>query len=105
MGEEVERLAEAIFDSDDVLYQLRKVQAVVRLLEGYPRERAIGAARRAVRFGCLEYRGIKSILARALDLVPLDEEQPSIPWMTGARFARRPDVPVPPKEAPHAREA
>ena len=38
-------------------YQLRKVQAVVRLLEGYPRERARArGSRRARRYGCLDYR-------------------------------------------------
>lgn len=105
MGDEVEKLAEEIFDLDDVLFQLRKVQAVVRLLEGYPRERAMKAARRARRFGCLTYQGIKTILAKALDLAPLPEEQQEIEWMTGARFARRPaDVPVPFKEVPHVTE-
>jgi len=90
LGEEVRRLVEEIFDQDDVLHQLRRVQAVVRLLEGYPRERAQKAARRARRFGCLEYRGIKNILTQALDLVPLPDEQQQIPWIRDARFARRP---------------
>jgi hypothetical protein len=106
LGEEVTTLAEEIFDQDDVLHQLRKVQAVVRLLEGYPRERAEKAARRARRFGCRDYRGIKSILTQALDLAPLPEEQQEIPWMRDARFARRPAaaVPVPPKEVSHGSE-
>ena len=98
MGVEVERLVSDIFAADDVLQQLRKVQAVVRLLEGYPRERAERAARRARAYGCLDYRGIKNILAQALDLEPLPEEQLELGWITGARFARRPGVgPVAPE--------
>ena len=70
IDKEVARLAERIFDSDDVLYQLRKVQAVVTLLEGYPKKRASRAALRALHFGCLEYRSIKNILVKGLDLEP-----------------------------------
>jgi transposase len=102
LGEDVALLAQEIFEQDDVLSQLRKVQAVVRLLEGYPRERAVRAARRARRFGCLDYRGIKRILTQALDLVALPDEQQEIPWIRDARFARRPTVTyVPPKEPLH----
>ena len=90
MGEEVVRLAEAIFDSDDVLYQLRKVQAVVSHLEGFPKKRACRAAQRALHFACLEYRGIKSILQKGLDLEPLPEEQQERAWSKESRFARRP---------------
>jgi transposase len=90
LGADVVRLAETIFDSDDVLLQLRKVQAVVRLLDGYPRERANRAARRALHFGCLSHAGIKRILVKALDLEPLPEEQPSRAWSQGAAFARNP---------------
>ncbi|QDU66236.1 IS21 family transposase [Engelhardtia mirabilis] len=89
IGEEVEVLAAAIFDSDDVLYQLRKVQAVVTHLEGFPRERARATARRALHFGCLEYRSIKSILKQGLDLEPLPEESGRA-WSQGSMFARNP---------------
>jgi Mu transposase, C-terminal domain len=89
IGEDVERLATAIFDSDDVLYQLRKVQAVITHLETFPRERARAAARRALFFGCLEYRGIKSILRKGLDLEPLPE-QSGRAWSQGSLFARKP---------------
>lgn len=41
---------------DDVRYQLRNVQNVVRLLEQSPRERAQWAGRRAHRFGSIDYR-------------------------------------------------
>jgi transposase len=105
IGPDAERLAERLFTADDVLYQLRKVQAVVRLLEGYPRERAERAARRARFFGSLEYRSIKNILVRGLDMQPLPEEQPELGWMRGARFARRPALdPVPPQEVSHVGE-
>jgi transposase len=90
MGAEVMQLVEAIFDSDDVLYQLRKVQAVVSHLEGFPRERARRAARRALHFRCFDYRGIKSILQKGLDLEPLPEEREERAWSKGSRFARKP---------------
>lgn len=90
IGADVVKLAEAIFDSDDVLYQLRKVQAVVRHLEDFPPERAQAAARRALHFGSLEYRDIKSILRKGLDLEPLQEEREERVWSTGSRFARKP---------------
>jgi transposase len=90
IGQEAKLLVEEIFAQDDVLHQLRRVQAVVGLLEGYPRERAERAARRARRYACFEYRGIKNILVQALDFMPLPDEQLEIPWMQGARFARRP---------------
>jgi transposase len=89
IGEEVEHLAAAIFDSDEVFYQLRKVQAVVTHLETFPRERARAAARRALFFGCLKYGAIKTILRNGLDLVPLPEEKGRA-WSQGSLFARRP---------------
>ena len=90
IGPDVMKLAEAIFDSDDVLLKLRKVQAVVRHLETFPPERAQAAARRALHFGNLEYRDIKSILRKGLDLEPLEEEQRERAWSNGSRFARKP---------------
>ncbi len=71
IGPETEELVKEVFSSDDVLSQLRKVQAIVTHLEGYPRERAEAASRRASYFGTFSYQGVKSILARALDLEPL----------------------------------
>lgn len=90
IDKEVAQLAERIFDSDDVLYQLRKVQAVVTLLGGYPKKRARRAALRALHFGCLEYRSIKNILVKGLDLEPLPEEQEERAWARRSRFARLP---------------
>lgn len=102
IGKEVAQLAERIFDSDDVLYQLRKVQAVVTLLEGYPRKRAQRTALRALHFGCLEYRTIKNILVKGLDLEPLPEEQEERAWARRSRFARLPtDTLIAAKEKTH----
>ena len=89
MGEDVARLVARIFERDDVLLQLRRVQAVVAELERYPVERARNAALRALHFGALDLRSIRSILRRALDLEPLPgTEAPR--WSKGARYARRP---------------
>jgi transposase len=87
IGEEVEQLAETIFGSDDVLLQLRKVQAVVSHLENFPVERARAAARRALYYGCSDYRGVKNILQKGLDLEPL-EQTSTRAWSQGSRFAR-----------------
>ena len=89
LGPEVEALVAAVFDSDDVLLQLRKVQSIVKHLEGFPAMRARRAAARALHFQCFEYRSIKSILAKALDLEPLPEHKVRA-WSEDARFARPP---------------
>lgn len=100
IGEEVEDLATAIFDSDDVLLQLRKVQAVVTHLERFPASRARATCRRALFFGCLDYAAIKNILRKGLDLVPLPETT-TRDWSKGSRFARTPDLPLSDKEPFH----
>ncbi len=89
IGPEVEDLAKEIFDSDDVLLQLRKVQSVVRHLDTFPRKRARMAAKRALHFGCIEYRGIKNILSKGLDLEPLPGEVDRS-WSKDSRYARKP---------------
>jgi transposase len=89
IGADVERLAETIFGADDVLLQLRRVQAVVTHLASFPRERANAAARRALFFGCTDYRGIKNILRQGLDLVALPETSTRA-WSRDSRFARKP---------------
>jgi transposase/DNA-binding CsgD family transcriptional regulator len=89
MGADVERLVERIFGADDVLTQLRRVQAVVTHLSAFPPERAQAAARRALHFGCLEYRAIKTILRQGLDLQPLPDPRDRH-WAHGSRFARSP---------------
>ena len=89
LGADVERLVGLIFDADDVLTQLRRVQAIVTHLETFPPLRAQAAARRALHFGCSDYRGIKNILKQGLDLEPLPGENVRA-WSKGARFARKP---------------
>jgi len=89
IGPETARFVTEVFDSDEVLSQLRKVQAIVTHLEGFPPQRAEAASRRAAFFGTYSYQGVKSILARALDFEPL----PSVPMPlrgsdTAPRFAR-----------------
>ena len=88
IGPEVKHLAESIFGSDDVLLKLRKVQAVVSHLEVFPKTRARAAAARAIHFGSIEYRSIKSILRQGLDLEPLPQSHTRA-WSQGSRFARR----------------
>jgi transposase len=89
IGPEVGSLVGAIFGCDDVLLKLRQVQAVVTHLETFPVARARRAAARALHFKSLEYRAIKSILSKGLDLEPLPDER-SRSWSQGSRFARRP---------------
>jgi transposase len=71
IGPDAGRFVREVFDSDDVLYMLRTVQAIVTHLERFPRERAEAASRRASHFGTFSYQGVKNILVRALDLEPL----------------------------------
>jgi transposase len=88
MGIDVETLVRAVFDSDDVLLQLRAVQAIVTYLEKFPVERAGAAARRASYYGSFTYQAVKNILTRALDLEPLPTGKPKSIWADGPRFAR-----------------
>jgi transposase len=93
IGPETARLVGAIFAADDVLLPLRKVQAAVTHLEGFPRDRAENAARRAYTFGVHDYRGLKDILKRALDLQPLSPDAtrsgtPSVQLPSSPRFVR-----------------
>jgi transposase len=71
IGPDTARFVGEVFDSDDVLYMLRAVQAIVTHLERFPHERAEAACRRASHFGTFSYQGVKNILLRALDLEPL----------------------------------
>lgn len=90
LGEEVGALVRALFDSDDVHYQIRTVQAVVRYLEDFPLERAQAAAKRALFYGVDTYSGIKKILVDALDQQPLPTAVLPVAngTLTEPRFAR-----------------
>jgi hypothetical protein len=94
IGPETECLIADIFDSDVVLSQLRKVQAIVTHLEGFPVARAEATSRRAMFYGIHSYHGVKKILADALDFEPLPNDPRSAPAQdaqgqeTSYRFAR-----------------
>ncbi len=68
---EVERYIGEIFAQDDVLSMLRRVQAVVALLEKHPKGRAVAACERARHYGSYTYQSVRDILRRGLDLEPL----------------------------------
>lgn len=89
LGVEVGALVRDVFDSDDVLSQLRAVQAIVTHLESFPPERARAAAKRAKFYGVTTYRGVKNILRQGLDLEPLPVAVvPSADPKVRPRFAR-----------------
>ena len=88
MSVEVGRFVREVFDSDDVLLQLRAVQAIVTYLEKFPSERASAAARRASFYGSHSYQAVKNILTRALDLEPLPTSKAKPAWADTPRFAR-----------------
>ncbi len=89
LGNNVGRFVRDVFDADDVLSQLRQVQAIVTHLEKYPAQRAQGACRRASFYGTHSYQVIKNILNQALDLEPLPTSRPTATaWADPPRFAR-----------------
>lgn len=90
-GPEVGAYIREVFDSDDVLDQLRAVQAIVTHLADFPPERAKAACRRASFYGSYKYGAIKTMLRKGLDFEPL----PNTPAVavsgalgTPPRFAR-----------------
>jgi len=87
IGADVAMFVRALFDADDVLSQLRKVQAVVTHLEKFPPERAQAACRRATFFGATSYQAVRDILRRGLDLESLPSTAPA-PSTWSPRFAR-----------------
>jgi transposase len=93
MGPEVLCYIREVFDSDDVLSQLRSVQAMVTHLETFPRKRARAACARASHYGNTTYSGLKAILKKALDLEPIVTTSVAAPsqsaWSTPPRFARK----------------
>jgi len=87
IGEDVATFVRALFDADDVLSQLRRVQAIVTHLEKFPPERARAACRRASYFGATTYQSVRDILRRGLDLEPLPDAAPQASTWS-PRFAR-----------------
>jgi hypothetical protein len=68
---EVGALVREIFAAEDVLSQLRTVQAIVTHLEPFPLARARAACARARFYGNHTYRGVRDILRQGLDREPL----------------------------------
>lgn len=90
LGPEVGSYIHEVFDLDDVLSQLRTVQAMVTHLETFPVARARAACERARFFGSYNYRALKNILKKALDLQPLPPALlPAAPDLPTPRFARK----------------
>ncbi|MCP4406595.1 MAG: IS21 family transposase [Gammaproteobacteria bacterium] len=87
IGPATKALVVEIFEDEDVLSPLRRVQAIVGHLSKFPSYRAERAAKRAQHFGIHDYRGVKDILKRALDLEPLPVEDLCTEHPT-YRFAR-----------------
>ena len=87
----VGRYIREVFASDDVLSMLRTVQAIVRLLERFPPERASAACERASYFGNFTYPGVRDILRKALDREPLPSGLLApVGQLTAPRYARPP---------------
>jgi transposase len=106
LGDEVATYIRAVFESDDVMHQLGKVQCIVLHLEGFPRERAAAACRRASYYGSYSYGAIKNILKKGLDLQALPHAVvPESLGVARPRFARTVqellDLPLEDIDAPH----
>lgn len=88
LGAEVGTYVREVFDSDDVLDQLRTVQAIVKHLAEYPPERAKAACVRASFYGSYKYGALKAILRKGLDMLPLPTLTTSQTTVVSPRFAR-----------------
>lgn len=71
LGDDVFIYVCELFDDDDALLPLRKVQSICTFLKDYPLERRNGACRRARHFGVTQVRMFKNILLNDLDKEPL----------------------------------
>lgn len=71
LGRDVGEYIREIFDAEDVLSQLRTVQAIVTHLETFPVERARAACRRARYYGNHRYTGVRDILRQGIEGDPL----------------------------------
>jgi hypothetical protein len=67
IGSETLGLVRELFDSDDVVSQLRAVQAIVTHLERHPRGRAEATSRLVRVAGDRSYRAVRDTLVQALD--------------------------------------
>ena len=90
LGDDVGRFVRAVMESEEVHYPLRRVQRIVPLLEGLPRDEAQAVARRAARFGCYRPDGLRRIVREGLAKEPPTESYVA-PWASSPRFARQAD--------------
>ncbi len=89
LGSEAAAYVREIFARDDVLSQLRTVQAVVTHLALFPPERIHAACRRARYYGNYTYPGVRDILRKGLDREPLPlAVVPADPAHPRPRYAR-----------------
>jgi transposase len=92
LGPDVVAYVREIFACDDVLSQLRTVQAVVTHLEKFPPARAQAACRRAQYYGNYTYPGVRDILRQGLDREPVPlAVVPAATATERPRYARRLD--------------
>ncbi|MFK7928646.1 MAG: IS21 family transposase [Myxococcota bacterium] len=89
LGDDVGVYVRAIMGSDEVHYPLRRVQSIVRTLEGLPIDRAQSVARHAARFACFRPEAVRRIVAQGNDLQPADGAFVSPKWASQPRFARQ----------------
>lgn len=89
IGEDVGVYVRAIMASDQVHHPLRRVQSIVRTLEGLTVERALSVARHAGRFACFRPKAVRRIVDQGDDLQPRDRSFVSAEWATQPRFARQ----------------
>ena len=87
--EEVGVYVRAIMESDQVHYPLRRVQSIVRTLEGLSPERAVSVAKHAARYSCYRPDAVRRIAREGLDLVESDHASVSVEWASNPRYARQ----------------
>jgi len=91
LGTDVGDYIRDVFDSDEVLSQLRAVQAIVTHLETFPLQRAQAACRRAGYYDNYSYKAIKAILRKGIDFDPDPDDPPVVQGqLFEHRFARAP---------------
>ncbi|MBM3464172.1 MAG: hypothetical protein FJX76_18910 [Armatimonadetes bacterium] len=95
--DQAQKVGEACYEfmvellGDRVLDRLRAAQGVLRFRKRYGAKRLEAAARRALAFDRIEFRALKSILDKGLDMVPLEQGeggQLDLPFVESPRFAR-----------------
>ena len=90
VGPQTEALVKAIL-SDHAMRNLRKAQAILRLADKYGKASMEAAAQRALFFGNIEYRSLKTILEKGefLEIPTSSDPMPLSPM--GQRFLRPPE--------------